>query len=148
VRHREEAPGEKTPSRMEFCDTHEISSARGQAQSKIFGRSRRGNEAEIGAHEPARYLGGYTATYSARFWTAPVRWRFHGQFLWRLEVGCRIFFFVSNLRNDVARDIRQHRLLPAAQGVLVAVSGGVDSMVLLHMLHSFSAEQDWKLTVA
>src|SRR5438445_9851476 len=36
-----------------------MKSARGQAQSKTFGRSRRGNEAEIGPHEPPRYLGGY-----------------------------------------------------------------------------------------
>jgi tRNA(Ile)-lysidine synthase len=32
--------------------------------------------------------------------------------------------------------------------ILVAVSGGVDSMVLLHMLKMFSAKQQWKLTVA
>src|SRR5437870_3968436 len=34
-------------------------SGRGQAQSRTVGRSRRDQEAEIGAHEPPRYLGGY-----------------------------------------------------------------------------------------
>ena len=34
------------------------------------------------------------------------------------------------------------------QGVLVAVSGGVDSMVLLEMLHGLAGENGWKLTVA
>jgi len=32
--------------------------------------------------------------------------------------------------------------------VLVAVSGGLDSMVLLHLLHDFSAKFHWGLTVA
>src|SRR3990172_5109289 len=36
----------------------------------------------------------------------------------------------------VLRNIQQHNLLPAYEVVVVAVSGGVDSLALLHMLHS------------
>jgi tRNA(Ile)-lysidine synthase len=36
----------------------------------------------------------------------------------------------------------------AGEKILVAVSGGVDSMVLLHLIHLFSAAQRWKLMVA
>jgi tRNA(Ile)-lysidine synthase len=39
-------------------------------------------------------------------------------------------------------------LLPAGAGVLVAVSGGVDSMVLLRVLHALAPEQGWRLGVA
>ena len=37
---------------------------------------------------------------------------------------------------QVDASFRQHALLPAGAGVLVAVSGGVDSMVLLRVLHT------------
>src|SRR5258706_520992 len=32
--------------------------------------------------------------------------------------------------------------------MLVAVSGGLDSVVLLHLLHTLAAKHEWKLTVA
>jgi tRNA(Ile)-lysidine synthase len=47
---------------------------------------------------------------------------------------------------DVA--IRQHRLLLRGQAVLVAVSGGCDSVVLLSMLHALAEKHRWQLTIA
>jgi len=48
----------------------------------------------------------------------------------------------------VAAAVRQRGLLPKGVGVLVAVSGGVDSMVLLRALRTLAAGQGWRLTVA
>jgi len=39
-------------------------------------------------------------------------------------------------------------LIPRGSGVLVAVSGGVDSMVLLKVLHKIAGECQWRLVVA
>lgn len=48
----------------------------------------------------------------------------------------------------VDRSVRQRGLLGTAAGVLVAVSGGVDSMVLLRVLHELAARHEWRLVVA
>lgn len=55
---------------------------------------------------------------------------------------------MSDLLQRLDNCIREHRLLARGQCVLVAVSGGVDSMVLLHVLHALAPRQRWKLAVA
>lgn len=53
-----------------------------------------------------------------------------------------------DLWSQVRQNIAVRRLWKRQARVLVAVSGGVDSMVLLHLLHGLSAAQGWRLVVA
>lgn len=55
---------------------------------------------------------------------------------------------MTNLPVHVANSIRERRLLPRGGRILVAVSGGLDSVVLLHLLQGLAAERNWQLTVA
>ena len=55
---------------------------------------------------------------------------------------------MSDLPQRVEENIQNRRLLKRGQAVLVAVSGGLDSMALLHLLHEPSSRHRWKLTVA
>lgn len=52
------------------------------------------------------------------------------------------------LDHQVEEAVSRHSLLRTGQSVLVAVSGGLDSMVLLHVLHRLAAAQRWRLAVA
>jgi tRNA(Ile)-lysidine synthase len=55
---------------------------------------------------------------------------------------------VIDLLQRVEQNIQNRRLLKRGQAVLVAVSGGLDSMTLLHALHKLSSHHRWRLTVA
>ena len=55
---------------------------------------------------------------------------------------------VTNLLDHVEQSIRARKLLPRGHRILVAVSGGLDSVALLHLLHALAVKHRWKLTVA
>ena len=55
---------------------------------------------------------------------------------------------MNELFEQVQNSISAHQLLQRGESVIVAVSGGLDSMVLLRVLHSLSTEHEWKLHVA
>lgn len=55
---------------------------------------------------------------------------------------------MADLPARVLAAIREHHLLAPGDAVLVAVSGGCDSMVLLELLHRLAAEAGWRLAVA
>jgi tRNA(Ile)-lysidine synthase len=55
---------------------------------------------------------------------------------------------VTDLCQRIEQDIQTRRLLKRGQTVLVAVSGGLDSMTLLQILRALSARHRWKLAVA
>jgi len=55
---------------------------------------------------------------------------------------------VIDFLEAVERTISVRQLLRRGQSILVAVSGGLDSMVLLQVLDSLSARHQWRLTIA
>lgn len=55
---------------------------------------------------------------------------------------------MAELYERVLAAIREHGLLRPGEPVLVAVSGGCDSMVLLDVLHRLAATERWRLGVA
>src|SRR2546423_2584749 len=55
---------------------------------------------------------------------------------------------VITFLDKLALAITQHRLISDGDSVLIAVSGGVDSMVLLRALTILAPKHGWKLTVA
>ncbi len=55
---------------------------------------------------------------------------------------------MTDFVQTVEQSILSRRLLRRGQGVLVAVSGGLDSMVLLLVLHRLARVHGWKLVVA
>ena len=55
---------------------------------------------------------------------------------------------MADLLQRVENQIQNRRLLKSGDKILVAVSGGLDSMVLLHALEKLSARHKWKIVVA
>jgi tRNA(Ile)-lysidine synthase len=55
---------------------------------------------------------------------------------------------LSRWIRQIEKSISSRKLLRDGQKILVAVSGGLDSMVLLHVLHHLAAAHRWTLTVA
>jgi tRNA(Ile)-lysidine synthase len=55
---------------------------------------------------------------------------------------------VSEFLQRAESEIQSRRLLLRGQKILVAVSGGVDSMVLLRVLHSLAQKYRWQISVA
>jgi tRNA(Ile)-lysidine synthase len=55
---------------------------------------------------------------------------------------------VTDLLQRIEQNIQNRRLLKRGQKILAAVSGGLDSMVLLHALKKISERHKWKIVVA
>jgi tRNA(Ile)-lysidine synthase len=66
----------------------------------------------------------------------------------RLPVSNSRTAVLSRWIRQIEKSIASRKLFCDGQKILLAVSGGLDSMVLLHVLHHLAGAHGWKLTVA
>ena len=55
---------------------------------------------------------------------------------------------INNLKRVFLEHLRRTGLLPKHSRILVALSGGMDSVVLMHLLDTLSSDQNWHIEVA
>src|SRR5262245_19896492 len=63
-------------------------------------------------------------------------------------LSCTMCGVVKGFLDNLEQTIVRRQLLHNTQRILVAVSGGVDSMVLLDSFHRLASKHGWKLAVA